>query len=77
VLNRKWVDKDETRKGPGDDEPLTDEDDVERAEHFEKQYNFRYEEEYVYGASSGAGLFAFGASSCAVFFPFRISSSAS
>jgi hypothetical protein len=63
VLNRKWVDKDETRKAPGDDEPLTDEDDVERAEHFEKQYNFRYEEEYAYGVSSGAVFFSFWLSS--------------
>lgn len=47
MLNRKWIDKDTGRKPSGEDEVLTDEEDVDRADNFEKQYNFRYEEAYV------------------------------
>lgn len=61
VLNRKWVEKE---NGPsktviGDEEVLTDAEEVENAERFEKQYNFRYEEEYVYIVLSELALFFF------------------
>ncbi|VEU36017.1 unnamed protein product [Pseudo-nitzschia multistriata] len=56
ITNKKWIDHNDLDRNAGDDDEESSLDDVERADEYESNYNFRFEQAAQETAASGASL---------------------